>query len=69
MDKDYITLPRTKERLDRGDLAIIFDILNVYDPNDIKHVYPEMGDETFLAEVRGIWSKLLRETEGFEYSY
>jgi hypothetical protein len=29
----------------------ILDVLNVYDPNDIMHVYPEMGDPEFVQDV------------------
>lgn len=41
------------------DLKIIFDVLNVYDPNDIQHVYPEMGEEEFLDGVKQAWAKIL----------
>ena len=41
------------------DLKIIFDVLNVYDPNDISHVYPEMGEEEFLDGVKQAWEKIL----------
>ena len=41
------------------DLKIIFDVLNVYDPNDIQHIYPEMGEEEFLDGVKQAWEKIL----------
>ena len=46
-------------KLTKRDLMIIFDVLNVYDPNDIAHVYPEMGSEDFLKDVRVVWDKIL----------
>ena len=52
------------------DLKIIFDVLNVYDPNDIQDIYPKMGEEEFLdalnrrrqERTRGI-SESLKEVE------
>ena len=41
------------------DLKIIFDVLNVYDPNDIQDVYPEMGKKEFLDGVKQAWEKIL----------
>ena len=47
------------EALTIRELEVIFDVLNVYDPNDIKHVYPEMGTEEFMLEVNALWKKVL----------
>ena len=41
------------------DLEVIFDVLNVFDPNDISHVYPEMGENKFRMEVNETWKKVL----------
>jgi len=41
------------------DLEVIFDVLNVYDPNDIWGVYPEMGTDEFMEEVNTTWKKVL----------
>lgn len=41
------------------DFEVIFDVLNVYDHNDISHVYPEMGEEKFMREVQEVWLKVL----------
>ena len=46
--------------LTKEDLQVILDVLNVYDPNDIMDVYPEMGDKKFLDGVRTAWEKVLR---------
>ena len=53
---------RDKE-LDLDDLKVIFDVLNVYDPNDIMHVYPKMGEKEFLDDVRIAWEKVLNLLE------
>jgi len=46
--------------LNKEDLLVIFDVLNVYDPNDISHVYPEMGEQEFLDDVKIVWEKVLK---------
>jgi len=48
-----------KHKLSREDLEVIFDVLNVYDPNDISHVYPEMGESEFTTQVEKTWKKVL----------
>ena len=48
--RDSITLEEFK---------VLLDVVNVYDPNDIAHVYPEMGKPEFLQDVRNIFKKLL----------
>ena len=48
------------KELNKEDLQVIFDVLNVYDPNDIEHVYPEMGEKEFLDGVKTAWLKILR---------
>lgn len=44
---DKVSVEFTAEQL-----RVVFDILNVYDPNDIKSVYPEMGYADFLESAR-----------------
>ena len=51
------------------DLEVIFDVLNVYDPNDIKDVYPEMGEEKFLRDVTIAWRKILDIISEKAYNY
>lgn len=46
--------------LNKEDLLVIFDVLNVYDPNDISHVYPAMGDKEFLDGVQKAWRKVFK---------
>ena len=47
------------KELTKEDLQVIFDVLNVYDPYDIQHVYPEMGEKEFLDGVKTAWEKVL----------
>ena len=47
------------KELNKEDLQVIFDVLNVYDPHDIQHVYPEMGEREFLDGVTTAWRKIL----------
>lgn len=48
-----------KIKLNQTDLEVIFDVLNVFDPNDISHVYPEMGEEQFMRDMNSTWKKVL----------
>lgn len=50
-------------QLNKKDLLVIFDVLNVYDPNDISHVYPAMGDKEFLDGVQEAWRKVFSMIE------
>ena len=50
---------QNKIELNIKDLEVIFDVLNVYDPNDIKHVYPEMATDEFMKDVNCTWAKVL----------
>ncbi len=46
-------------KLNHTDLEVIFDVLNVFTPSDISHVYPEMGEAKFIKEVNDAWKKVL----------
>ena len=48
-----------KNELTLKELEVIFDVLNVFDPNDISHVYPEMGTNEFMKDVNSTWKKVL----------
>ena len=47
------------DELTNDQLKVILDVLNVYDPNDIKHVYSAMGSQEFLNEVNETFQKVL----------
>ena len=48
------------DNLTEKELRAVFDVLNVYNPNDIKQVYPEMGDDKFMQDVYSAWGKILK---------
>jgi len=48
-----------KAELTLKELEAIFDVLNVYEPQDISHVYPEMGTDEFMKNVNSAWKKVL----------
>ena len=51
----------------------ILDVLNVYDPNDICHVYPEMGSPEFMQDIASVFQKVrkhvltINEREGITH--
>ena len=47
------------DELTNDQLKVILDVLNVYDPNDIQHVYSAMGSQEFLFEVSDAFQKVL----------
>ena len=48
-----------KTELTLKELEAIFDVLNVYEPQDISHVYPEMGTDEFMKDVNSACKKVL----------
>ena len=46
-------------KLTNEELKVILDVINVYDPEEIKKVYPEMASHEFLNEVRETFQKVL----------
>ena len=44
--------------LTEQELKAVFDVLNVYEPEDISHVYPEMASDEFMQDVNSAWKKL-----------
>ena len=47
-----------KTGLTLEDWKTILDVVNVYDPNDIAHVYPEMGSPEFMQDVSSVFKKV-----------
>ena len=45
--------------LTKKELKVILDVINVYDPEEIKVVFPEMVTHEFLNEVRETFQKVL----------
>lgn len=63
MDKSEINQLSLLGQLSKKDWKTILDVLNVYDPNDIMHVYPEMGKGVFVDAVQAVWRKVLKIVE------
>jgi len=55
--------------LDKENLEVILDVLNVYDPEDIEDVYPEMGEQAFLDGVKETFHKVLKMLNGWDDLY
>ena len=56
-----------KTGLTDKDWKTILDVLNVYDPNDIAHVYPEMGSPEFVQDVTNAFKKVLAHVNTNKY--
>jgi len=52
-----------KTGLTDNDWATILDIVNVFDPNDIAHVYPDMGTPEFMQDVKSVFKTVLAHVE------
>ena len=52
-----------KTGLSDKDWATILDVINVFDPNDIAHVYPEMGTPEFMQDVKSVFKTVLAHVE------
>tara|TARA_A200000159_G_scaffold95897_1_gene89007 strand:+ start:460 stop:711 length:252 start_codon:yes stop_codon:yes gene_type:complete len=46
------------DNLTERELKAVFDVVNVYEPEDISHVYPEMASDEFMEDVNSAWKKL-----------
>ena len=53
-----MTMQCNKTGLTDNEWKTILDVLNVYDPNDIMHVYPEMGSPEFVQDVTSAFHKV-----------
>ena len=45
--------------LTEQELKAVFDVVNVFEPEDINHIYPEMATDEFVADVNSAWKKIL----------
>ena len=52
-----------KTGLSDKDWRTILDVVNVFDPNDIAHVYPEMGTPEFMQDVQSAFKAVLAHVE------
>ena len=52
-----------KTGLTDKDWRTILDIVNVFDPNDIAHVYPEMSSPEFMQDVQSAFKAVLAHVQ------
>tara|TARA_A200000159_G_scaffold157040_1_gene172656 strand:+ start:1654 stop:1827 length:174 start_codon:yes stop_codon:yes gene_type:complete len=51
------------DNLTEQELKAVFDVVNVFEPEDISHVYPEMATEEFMINVLSAWKKILKSLD------
>ena len=51
------------DNLTEKELKAVFDVVNVYEPEDISHVYPEMATDEFIEDVMSAWKKILKNLD------
>lgn len=49
----------SKTGISDKDWMTILDVINVYDPNDIAHVYPDMATPEFMQDVNSAFKAVL----------
>ena len=57
------------DKLTEKELKAVFDVVNVFEPEDISHVYPEMGEEQFMMDVLSAWKKLKEMLDNTEQNW
>lgn len=51
------------DNLTKKELKAVFDVVNVFEPEDISHVYPEMATDEFMVNVSSAWKKILKSLD------
>ena len=54
------------DNLTEQELKAVFDVINVYEPEDISHVYPAMATDEFMEDVNSAWRKILNNLDNTE---
>ena len=49
--------------LTEKELKAVFDVVNVFEPEDISHVYPEMASDKFMEDIKSAWKKILKNLD------
>lgn len=57
----------SKTGLTDKDFKTILDVLNVYDPNDIAHIVPEMATPEFVQDVHSAFRTVLKHVNTLRY--
>ena len=55
-----------KDKLTLIEWKTLLDVINVYDPNDIAHVYPEMASVEFMQDVKLVFDKVYAHVKHLE---
>ena len=51
------------DNLTEQELKAVFDVVNVYEPEDISHVYPAMATDEFMEDIKSAWKKILKSLD------
>ncbi len=54
------------DNLTEQELKAVFDVVNVFEPEDISHVYPEMATDEFMMDVLSAWKKILKNLDNIK---
>ena len=54
------------DNLTEQELKAVFDVINVYEPEDISHVYPAMATDEFMKDVNSARRKILNNLDNTE---
>ena len=57
------------DNLTEQELKAVFDVVNVYEPQDIAHVYPGMATDEFMHDINSAWKKILLALKGDDFFY
>ena len=57
------------DNLTEQELKAVFDVVNVFEPKDISHVYPEMATEEFMMDVLSAWKKILKNLDTIKQNW
>lgn len=52
-----------KTGLTDKDWKTVLDVLNMYDPNDVAHIVPEMGTPEFVQDVQSAFKAVLAHVQ------
>lgn len=57
------------DNLTEEELKAVFDVVNVFEPEDISHVYPEMATDEFMMNVLSAWKKILKSLDNTQQNW
>ena len=54
------------DNLTEQELKAVFDVVNVYEPEDISHVYPAMATDELMEDIKSAGKKMLNNLDNTE---